>query len=57
MEVGARIIIDDGVKATTYTILEIDNYEEMCRLLNEETGVEEIEPFWAMEYMWDVTVL
>lgn len=57
MEAGMRLEVNDGMETGIYTVLEVDQVEGMCRLLNEGTGEETVEQLWPFEYMWDVTVL
>lgn len=57
MEAGMRLEVNDGMEVGIYTVLEVDQVEGMCRLLNEGTGEETVEQLWPFEYMWDVTVL
>ena len=57
MEAGDRIRLYDGFNNYFYTVLEVDNDEEMVRVLNEGTGIEELHPFWSLECLTEVELL
>lgn len=53
IKVGMRI----AIKNKTYLVLDINTEEEMASLLDEENGLEILEPMWPWGKLYEVKVI